>query len=416
MKYYITSRLSGPVALKQWELLVNFCYDSRMYYDPRLLKPSGLNNQFIGEGLSFSSYIAETQKMIRQARLDLSSHENIHQEHIIAANSPFIFEPTKSSSIRRGILLIHGLYDSPFGMRDVGRQLQEQGFLVYGLLLPGHGTVPGDLLNIRYQEWIKAAHYGIKELTKVVDQVYIGGHSTGAILALDQAINNSHIQGLILFAPALKFYGEGIIRLSVWFHLIDWAFNALKWYKRSPLKNYAKYESFCFNAGYQCYRLIQRTRRLLALNPQLPQLFIALSHEDEVIVTKAVYDFFSHYQNPQNRLLVYTKKPLHLPDPRIIERSSYFPEEKILDFAHTSIPNSPENPHYGRQGDYQEFIHYPHSVPPKLGDIYLGSLQPTNLLHHVIQRLNYNPDFYGMMDEIKNALDSTSPLLEFIAH
>lgn len=327
----------------------------------------------MGEGLSFADYITQTQAMIRKARTDITDES---RQYIIEANSPFILLPKGPQQIKRGVLLIHGLYDSPFTMRDIGHQLQQKGFLVYAILLPGHGAVPGDLLKTNYQEWIKATHYGIAELAKEVDQIYIGGHSIGSILALNYAAQHINVQGLILTAPALKLRYQLIARISRWFKYMHWFSRSLKWYKQAPLKNYAKYESFCFHAGYQAYQLVQKTQKLLDFTSKLPQLFIVFSAHDEVVTLKGAYDFFVRWTNPSNRMLVYSSTSLTMPDPRIEVRNSYFPEQKILDFSHTSIPVAPDNPHYGVNGDYQDFGHYPNSSPPSTGEIYFGSFHP----------------------------------------
>jgi hypothetical protein len=44
-----------------------------------------------------------------------------------------------------GVLLLHGLTDSPYSLRALGQKLNEQGFWVVGLRLPGHGTAPSAL-------------------------------------------------------------------------------------------------------------------------------------------------------------------------------------------------------------------------------------------------------------------------------
>lgn len=347
----------------------------------------------MSEGLSFADYVAQTQTMIRKARIDITDES---KHYILEANSPFMLRPKGPQPSKRGVLLIHGLYDSPFIMRDIGYQLQQRGFLVYAIVLPGHGTVPGDLLKINYHEWIKATQYGVTELAKEVDQIYIAGFSIGATLALNYAAQHSHIAGLILLAPAFQFRHQLIVRLSTWFRYM----HGISWYKKSPLKNYAKYESYCFNAGFQTYQLVQHTKRLLDSATKLPQLFAAISAHDEVVVPQEIYDFFSHHPNPKNRLLIYSSTPLTLPDPRVEIRNCYFPEQKILDFAHTSLPVAPDNPHYGVHGDYQDFNHYPNSKPPANDEIYFGSFRFQNIKQHTIQRLTYNPDFYRMMKDI----------------
>jgi FlaG/FlaF family flagellin (archaellin) len=46
------------------------------------------------------------------------------------------------ASIRGGVLLLHGMTDSPYTMRHLATMFQEQGLYVLNLRLPGHGTVP----------------------------------------------------------------------------------------------------------------------------------------------------------------------------------------------------------------------------------------------------------------------------------
>jgi alpha-beta hydrolase superfamily lysophospholipase len=41
-----------------------------------------------------------------------------------------------------GVLLLHGLTDSPYSLRSIGHELAARGFKVVGLRLPGHGTIP----------------------------------------------------------------------------------------------------------------------------------------------------------------------------------------------------------------------------------------------------------------------------------
>ena len=55
-----------------------------------------------------------------------------------------------------GVLLIHGLSDSPYSMRSLAQTLQDMGFWVVGLRLPGHGTAPSGLLNVTWQDFAAA--------------------------------------------------------------------------------------------------------------------------------------------------------------------------------------------------------------------------------------------------------------------
>lgn len=119
--------------------------------------------------------------MIKSARTDLNSAK---KEQIISWNSPFILDIDDKKCIgkKKGILVIHGLSDSPFTSRDIANYFNQNCFTVYSILLTGHGTRPGDLLKISYKDWIKQVEYGVKELAKKVDKIYISGFSTGGAL------------------------------------------------------------------------------------------------------------------------------------------------------------------------------------------------------------------------------------------
>jgi len=46
-----------------------------------------------------------------------------------------------------GVLLLHGLSDSPYSLKALGERLNGQGAMVLGLRIPGHGTAPSGLVE-----------------------------------------------------------------------------------------------------------------------------------------------------------------------------------------------------------------------------------------------------------------------------
>ena len=51
-----------------------------------------------------------------------------------------------------GVLLLHGMSDSPYSLRALGEGLNDRGFRVVGLRLPGHGTAPSGFLSVTWEE------------------------------------------------------------------------------------------------------------------------------------------------------------------------------------------------------------------------------------------------------------------------
>ena len=115
-----------------------------------------MNTGFNGEQTPFADYVALNRSRIAQAHPDKCAHD---LEKIVAGNAPFELRPSGNHRVghnkpyRRGVLLTHGLTDSPYFMRYLASFFQENGFRVMALLLPGHGTQPGDLLEVRWQDW-----------------------------------------------------------------------------------------------------------------------------------------------------------------------------------------------------------------------------------------------------------------------
>lgn len=368
--------------------------------NPRFFIPSGINNQFQSAGLPFSEYIQHTRAMISKARIDLTPENS---ETILNANSPYEWKPshnTNNTTYKRGVLLIHGLYDSPFKLLEIAQNFLDQGFLVLGILLPGHGTVPGDLLNIRYPEWIKTIDYAAEELKKQVNEVYLVGFSLGAILAIHHVVRCPNVAGLVLIAPPLRLRDHGIIKLLTLIKISEWFSNTFKWYRKVRQKDYVKYESFTYNAAIQIFKLIEESHQLLRKNSfhKLP-MFVVLTADDEVINPSSGVDFFLEHANAQSKMLIYGDLQT-VQDPRITHRPSVYPEQCIISFSHACLTCSPENPHYGIHGDYQDFQHYPRCQRPEADTIYLGAALRKNYSKFPLQRLCYNPDFHNMVADI----------------
>lgn len=360
-----------------------------------LFYPSGLNNSFQFEmDLAFSDYIQKTREMITQARADIALTQDTK---ILDANAPFEWRPMKKT--KRGLLLIHGLYDSPCMVRDLGNYFSSQGFLVRSILLPGHGTVPGDLLNVHYSEWLKAVDYGVETLAHEVEQISIVGFSLGGVLALNKALRDSRIYRIILISPALTLKNQGLISLLLhWQRFVSFLFpKTTPWYQKSSIQSdYAKYESFPYNAVKQIHQLICKTRQLARKHKLSIPIFIAVSEDDEVISAKDCLKFFTASHHSSSQLLWYTHMYQTMQDPRITIKSSAFPEQRILDFSHICLPIAPNNLHYGRRGDYQHPLKYPKNKLSPTQKIFSGALSHENLEAHIMKRLTYNPDFWEM--------------------
>lgn len=101
---------------------------------PTRLQPSGSNSSFeLEHSLPFNKYIDHYRKIIEQTRDDL---QDWNSQTIISANTPFelvpdeqYFKKDDNGSFPRGIVLIHGLSDSPYHMKYLAEHFRKRGFL-----------------------------------------------------------------------------------------------------------------------------------------------------------------------------------------------------------------------------------------------------------------------------------------------
>ncbi|OAI48418.1 hypothetical protein AYO45_05060 [Gammaproteobacteria bacterium SCGC AG-212-F23] len=362
--------------------------------DPHLSYPSGNIH------LAFSDYIHQCQALVQSARPQDSTL-------IINANTPYELYPetpilTQNKKIKYGVLLVHGLLDSPLSLREIGNNLQAQGCLVRSVLLPGHGTVPGALLHVHYHEWINTVWYGMHSLAKEVEQIYILGYSTGGTLAILHALNHpeDNIAGIIAIVPALKIKSV-FAPLSGLASKLGRLWHRAAWAAIMPENDYAKYQSIAMNGVYQVYQLTQLIKQH---SKQLPCPTLAFLTEDDKTICTPTAIRFLQQQKQAHKIILYKKNP-HTNSATLVERPSYYPEENIHDFSHVALPCSPQNKHYGKTGDYygskdNENYQYGSYVIPELQ--YYDFLYRHQLLRYPRRLLTYNPDFNYLIEQIEH--------------
>jgi esterase/lipase len=118
----------------------------------------------------------------------------------------------KHGDKRNAIVLVHGLTDSPYFMRDIGQYFAaEMGFDVYLPLLRAHGLKePEDMKDASLIEWQKDVRFAINTAKQSGGKVSIGGLSTGGALGVEIALTDANAidGGVFLFSAALKLAGK----------------------------------------------------------------------------------------------------------------------------------------------------------------------------------------------------------------
>lgn len=236
-------------------------------------------------------------------------------------NASFVYDPGVQNT-KGVILLLHGLSDSPFHMRDLGMFFKNEGYFVLGLRLPGHGTLPSGLLNITSEDWMKATEWGAAQLHKIAKErnnvpLYMGGFSTGGALILNytyKSLYNNQLykpEKLFLFSAAI-----GVSKLatfSAWHKSLSWInyFNKFSWLDILPEYDAAKYNSFTKNAGRQIYLLTEENKKLVEnikeanLQNELPPKIAFQSYVDATVLPEDLVEMYQEIGTSKDVLCMF---------------------------------------------------------------------------------------------------------------
>ena len=223
-------------------------------------------------------------------------------------------------SPKAGVLLLHGMSDSPYSLRNIGKRLHEADAWVIGLRLPGHGTAPSAMMGIHWRDMTAAVRLTVSHLQGKVDgkPIYIVGYSNGGALAVHYALTTLEdaslpsVNGLVLISPALGV--TPLAAFAVWQarlgHLLG--LDKLAWNSIQPEYDPFKYISFAVNGGDQVYRLTAEIRsrfdRLTgsAELENFPPVLAFQSVVDATVSTEALIDnLFKRLPSGEHELQLY---------------------------------------------------------------------------------------------------------------
>ena len=372
-----------------------------------------------GRYRDFDDYVQQTRERLERHKV-YTDPSRVSRE--LAAATPFEREPVAgcpsaaSERPSRGVLLLHGLSDMPLAMRDLADAFAARCFTVRAMLLPGHGTRAGDLLDVTRGDWLAATRFGLETLQEDVDEVFVGGFSLGGLLSVHALVEDAAVRGAFVFSPALALERAWLVRQSVWLrHVLDWL-------DRDAPDDYARYEAMPVNATAETYLLTRELARRLERRRVDVPVFMALSADDPVIDVAVCRSYFEQrFSHPGSRLVVYRRNPSEGTDPgdaRISYRNSFLPEQRIAGFSHQSVHIAPANAHYGTNGDYRSCgqasgesaeavarcLAAPH---PWRGEVF-GDNRAAIPGGVPVARLTYNPRFGELLEQVDEFLAANS--------
>jgi len=235
------------------------------------------------------------------------------------------YEIVPEGEVRGGVLLMHGLTDSPYSVRAEAELYARQGFYALSLRVPGHGTVPGALTVARWEDWRAAVRLGARHVRGRVPAprpFHIVGYSNGGALAVQYALDTLGDSALprpdrvVLMSPMIgvtRFSGvaEGIAKMVTAVGSVPY-FAQSRWLEIQPEFNPFKYNSFPAFAAEQTVEITQAIQASVEKEAasgrirQLPPILAFSSLVDSTVETWATVDaLFGRLQDNGSELVLF---------------------------------------------------------------------------------------------------------------
>lgn len=276
----------------------------------------------------WSDYLAREQMLFDQVRTEVT--DKLEPEDRIFSNRYFEGSPLYPGHFVRdwnrsyvlepddepigSVVLLHGLTDSPYSLRHIGRHFRDSGHVVVGIRLPGHGTVPGGLTTVDWEDWSAATRLAVREALRRAGPsvpLQLVGFSNGGALAMKYALDAvedpslKRADRLILITPMI-----GITQLARFagfagLPAVFPAFAGAAWLGVVPEFNPFKYNSFPVNGARQSSLLTRALRPRIARYAreqrldELPPIITFQSVVDFTVSTRAIVTGL-YAQLPQN--------------------------------------------------------------------------------------------------------------------
>ncbi len=151
------------------------------------------------------------------------------------------------------MVLLHGLTDSPYSLRHIAQRYRDDGYVAVAIRMPGHGSVPGGLTTVEWEQWTAATRLAAREARRRAGPgtpLHVIGFSNGGGLAMKYALEAlsdktlARPDRIVLISPMI-----GITSMARFAGVLGWpalfpAFAKAAWLGIVPEFNPFKYNSF----------------------------------------------------------------------------------------------------------------------------------------------------------------------------
>lgn len=358
-----------------------------------------------------------------------------------------------------GVLMIHGLSDSPYSFRSLGDRLHREGYSVMLLRVPGHGTCPAALAEVEWRDWAAAVRIAARDLRRRLPEgrpLIVAGYSNGGALTVNyaaQSLESSDLptpDALVLVSPMI-----GITPLAEITRFHKWIANLsgekrAHWSAVNAEIDPYKYSSWPMNGSVQAFKMTREVEKglaRLAEKKRMSEFPPVITHVSAIDATVKISDLlgslYDRLEEKGNELVVFdvnrnlwmeslikddyekaflsltTENPKKFGITLLTNRKTgtrtlsewrggthqrseqdlglAWPEN-LFSLAHAALPFPPDDPFYGANEAKDQAL--------PLGDLSLrGESGVLRISDGQILRLRHNPFYQHMEDRIVSWLD-----------
>ncbi|MDE0930458.1 MAG: alpha/beta fold hydrolase [Halioglobus sp.] len=326
------------VALLFFVLLLVWAFESRSMPALKIWHTTTLQSEFhsadVTVGYGLADYLDQEDRLFDELEakivLQVKPTKQLSYERYIKAGVQNPAWPSRNwnrsyemvpEEIKGGALLLHGLSDSPYSLRRLAEILYQRGFYVLALRLPGHGTIPAALTEVRWEDWRAASRIGAKQVRQRIGSelpFFMAGFSNGGALAVTYALDAMiseelpEPEQLLLFSPEIGI--SPFARIANSQKLLSFIpyFAKFKWLSIQPEYDPFKYNSFPKNAAQEAWELTHfLDKQLTAAGAagrlkNFPGVLTFLSWQDSTVHTsQTINRLYSYLDNDDSELVIF---------------------------------------------------------------------------------------------------------------
>ncbi len=315
-------------------------FDSRRKPDLKPWHEVHLEREFTAEGFeggTFADYLEIEERVFRELDAKVCSALSPEDETAFNRfyrgsevhpdtrptnwNRTFEMVPERPGDPAGGILLVHGLTDSPYSVRRIAEIFRDRGFYVLAARMPGHGTAPSGLKYAVWQDWLAVVRLGathVREKIGADAPLYLGGYSNGGTLVVKYTLDSLEEESLetperiFLFSPAIGV--TSFAAFASWHKLLSFIpyFRKFRWESVHLEYDSFKYNSFPKNAGHQTHALTGAVWKQIQgladrkMLERLPPMIAFQSLVDATVLTPSLVDrLFDNIRSEGSELVLF---------------------------------------------------------------------------------------------------------------